>query len=84
MISDFLGDYNNHLRMRMLVEAGRPLQSEYQNALARHQDGQHSMCVWQAERSLLRAANVYGLMVIYVFCLCWKHMIAPNAFTKGC
>ena len=77
MISDFLGDHNSHLRMRMLVEAGRPLQRESQNALAKHQDGQHSMCVWQAERSLLRAAKGYGL---YNVCLCALFVMVMEMF----
>lgn len=54
MVRDFLQDQMCHLKMRILVECGRPLQKEYDFALQSHQVGQHSMMHWQAERTDVR------------------------------
>lgn len=51
MIQDFLQDHEHHLRVRMLIESGRPLQREYAYNLTAHKNGQHAMMVFQAERS---------------------------------
>lgn len=54
MVRDFLGDHMCHLKMRILVECGRPLQKEYDSALRNHKLGQHAMMCWQAERTDIR------------------------------
>lgn len=51
MVESFLQDHANHMRLRILVECGRPLQAEYKNALDQHKAGQFSMITWQAHRS---------------------------------
>ena len=51
MVESFLNDHANHMRLRILVECGRPLQAEYKSALDQHKVGQFSMITWQARRS---------------------------------
>eukprot|EP00434_Breviolum_minutum_P020956 symbB.v1.2.018486.t1/scaffold1464.1/size117165/9 len=51
MVESFLQDHANHMRLRILVECGRPLQAEYKNALDEHKAGQFNMITWQARRS---------------------------------
>ena len=51
MLQDFLQDHEHHVRVRMLIESGRPLQREYAYNLTAHKNGQHAMMVFQAERS---------------------------------
>lgn len=66
MICDFLEDKKNFLRMKMIVEVGSVLQTEYTKALDMHKDGQYSMMLYQAERngdSVSRDWDVYEIVV---------------------
>ena len=51
MVEDFLHDHQLHLRCRILVHCGKPLQAEYGEALRAHSEGQAGMLQYQARRS---------------------------------